>query len=47
MYEHICLENINKLYTSDGKWDNQQQYKDILEAAMVSTTERFTEKSPT
>ena len=23
MYEHRCLENINKFYTSAGKCDNQ------------------------
>ena len=44
LYEHICLGNINKLYKSDGKCDNQQQYKDIIEAAMVSTSEEITEK---
>ena len=32
MYEHRCLENIKKLYKSDSKCDNQQQYKAILEA---------------
>ena len=46
MYEHIFLENINKLYRYAGECDNQNQYKAILEAAMVSTTERFTENSP-
>ena len=25
MYEHICLENIKKLYKSSGKFDDQQQ----------------------
>ena len=42
MYEYICLENINKLYTSAGKFDYQQQYKAIIEAKMFSTTEIFT-----
>ena len=30
MYKHICLENNKKLYTSSGKCDNQQHYKDII-----------------
>ena len=29
-----------------GKWDYQQQYKSILEAAMVSTPEGFTYNIP-
>ena len=37
IYEHKCLENIKKLYKQAGKCDNQQQFKDILEADMVST----------
>ena len=45
MYEHRCLENIKKLYKSASKCDNQNQYKSILEAVMVSTTEIFTENS--
>ena len=31
IYEHKCLENIKKLYKQDGKCDDQQQFKDILE----------------
>ena len=46
MYSHRCMENIKKLYTSAGKCDNQQQYKDNLEAAVLSTHDRFTENSP-
>ena len=30
LYEHKCLENINKLYKRSGKFDDQQQSKDIL-----------------
>ena len=37
IYEHKFLENIKTLYKKYGKFDNQQQFKDILEAAMVST----------
>ena len=46
MYEHRCLENIKKLYKSGGKFDDQQQYRDITESAMVSTSEVFTDNSP-
>ena len=46
IYEHKCLENINKLYKQAGKCDDQQQFKDILEADMVSTPEGFTDKGP-
>ena len=37
---------INKLYTSAVKCDDQQQYKAILEASIVSTTGIFTDNSP-
>ena len=37
IYEHKCLENINKLYKQSGKCDKHKQFKDILEASMVST----------
>ena len=37
IYEHKCLENIKKIYKQVGKCDDQQQFKDIIEAAMVST----------
>ena len=46
MYEHICLENINKLYKSAGKFDDQQQYKAIIEEEMVYTPVVFTDNSP-
>ena len=36
--EHKCLQNINKLYKHAGNCDAQQQLRDIIEAAMVSTT---------
>ena len=37
MYEHICLENINKLYKTADKCGDKQRYQAILEASMVST----------
>ena len=46
MYEHRYLENIKKLYKSAWKYDDQQQWKAILETAMISTTEWFTYNSP-
>ena len=44
--EHQRLEKIKKLYRYDGRCDDQQQYIAILEAAMLSTTEGNTNKSP-
>ena len=38
LYEHIFLENIKKLYKQAGKCENQQQFKDIIEADMVYTS---------
>ena len=46
MHKHICLEKIKKLYKSAGKYNYQQQYKAIIEAEMVSNTERGTGNIP-
>ena len=46
IYEHKCLENIKKLYKHAGKFDDHKQLKVIIEAAMVSSTEVFTDNSP-
>ena len=46
IYEHNCLENIKKLYKQAGMCDDQQQFKYIIEAAMVYTPEGFTKDSP-
>ena len=46
LLEHKCLQNIKKLYKHAVNYDNQQQLKDILEAAMVSTPEGLTNNSP-
>ena len=46
IYAHKCLENIKKVYKQAGKCDYQKQLKVILEAAMVSTPEGFTNNSP-
>ena len=42
IYEHKCLENMKKLYKQAGKCKHKQKFKDIIEAAMVYTTEGFT-----
>ena len=44
-YEHICLENIKKLYKTTAICEDQHQYKAIFEVAMVSTLERCYENS--
>ena len=36
IYEHKYLEYTRTLYKQASNCDNQQQFKDILEAAMVS-----------
>ena len=46
LFEHKCLQNINKLYKHSGKCDDQQQFKYVLEFTMVSTPEGFTNNSP-
>ena len=38
-FEHKCLNNIKKIYQHTGKCDDQQNFKYILYAAMVSTPE--------
>ena len=45
MYEHGCLEIINKLYKSTGKYNDKLQFKAIIEVSMVSNNERCTNNS--
>ena len=45
LYEQKALEKLKK-YKQAGKCDNQKQFKDILEADMVSNPEGFTDESP-
>ena len=40
------MENIKKLYKSAVKYYGQQQYKAIIESAMISTTDKFTDNGP-
>ena len=46
LYEHKFLENIKKSYKTSGKCDDQEHFIDILEAAMTSNPEGFTNDSP-
>ena len=44
--EHKYMNNIENIYQHVGKCDDQQNLKDILDAAMVSTREGVTYNSP-
>ena len=46
IFEQKHLQNIKKLYQHDGKCYYQQQFKDILEDAMVSIPVVFTNNGP-
>ena len=45
-FEHKCMKNIKNIYQHAGKRDNQQNLKDILDAAMVLTPEVVTNNIP-
>ena len=45
-FEHRCMNNIKKIYQHAGKWDDQQNLKDIIDAAVLSTPEGVTDNSP-
>ena len=36
-FEHRCMSNIKKIYEHAGKCDDQQNLKDIIDAAILST----------
>ena len=36
-FEHKCLNKIKKIYQHAGKCDDQQNLKDNIDAAMLST----------
>ena len=40
------MNNIKKIYQHTGKCDDQHNLKYIIEAALLSTPELFTDKSP-
>ena len=46
LYEHRCLENIQKLCKYSGKFDVQKQYITIIQAAIISTPVGITENCP-
>ena len=45
-FEHRYMNNIKKIYQHAGKCDDQQNLKDILEAAILSTPEGLTDNIP-
>ena len=45
-FEHRCMDNIKKIYQHAGKCDDQQNIKDIIDAAVLSTPEVVTDNSP-
>ena len=40
------MNNIKKIYQHAGKFDDQQNLKDIIEAPLLSTLEGLTDNSP-
>ena len=45
-FERKCMINIKQIYQHAVKCDDQQNLKDILDDAMVSTPEGVTDNSP-
>ena len=45
-FEHRCMNNIKKIYQHTGICDDQQNLKDIIDAAIPSTPEGVTDNSP-
>ena len=45
-FGHKFLNNIKHVYQHAGKCDDQQKFKDIIDADMVSTPEGVTYNSP-
>ena len=46
LFEQKYMNNITKIYQHAGKCDDQQNLRDILDAAMVSTPEGVTDNNP-
>ena len=44
-FEHKCFNSIKKVYQHAVKVDDQQKFKDIIEAVMISTPEEITDDS--
>ena len=45
-FEHRCMNNIKNIYQHADKCDDQQNLKDIIDAAILSTPEGVTDNSP-
>ena len=45
-FEHRCMNNIKNIYQHAGKCDDQQNFKDIIYADILSTPEGVTYNSP-
>ena len=45
-FVHRCMNNIKKIYQHAGKCDDQQNIKDIIDAAILYTPEGVTDNSP-
>ena len=45
-FKHRCMNNIKKIYQHAGKCDDQQNLKDIIDAAILSTPWVVTDNSP-
>ena len=45
-FEHRCMNNVKKIYQHAGNCDDQQNIKDIIDAAILSTPEGVTYNSP-
>ena len=45
-FEHRCMNNIKKIYQHARKCDDQQNLKDIIDAAILFTPEGVTDNSP-
>ena len=44
-FENRCMNNIKKIYQHAGKCDDQQNLNDIIDAAILSTSEVVTDNS--
>ena len=45
-FKHICMNNTKNIYQHAGKCDDQQNIKDIIDAAILSTPKEVTDNSP-
>ena len=45
-FEHRCMNNIKKIYQHAWKCDDQQNLKDVIDAAILSTSKVVTDNSP-